>query len=202
MTPTDLLDRQKEELFVKLKEVGKRLSYKQYEEKAIRAALDQKLKETGIDGKKLRRRLRYLEFRIQTDATTLQKERRYMREINQIEKQLDKVKETEKMDRKLNLVRGDISRAEEEIRNIKKQIDQIKAEIRAFREEGRKAHIEAKQREWQEKKRAELMKKKAQRKKEMDAYSPEDELDGGVELGSIAIIKKKTQSAEAEENSS
>lgn len=189
------LERRKEELFAKLKGVSSRLRYKQYEAKVLKAALEEKMRETGLNVRELRRRKERLEFKIATEALTLAKEREMMKEMRLLEKELEKASELERMERKLRLVEGDIRSAEAEIAQIKKDIDATKAEIKAMRESEREKVREQRAKEWEEKKRAQLMERKAKReeelKKELEPYMGGLD-EGGVELGAIAIIKKKS----------
>ena len=191
------LEKKKEELFAKLKGVSSRLRHKQYEAKVLKAALEEKMRETGLNVRELRRRKERLEFKIATEALTLAKEREMMKEMRMLEKELEKAGELERMERKLRLVEGDIRSAEAEIAQIKKDIDAAKAEIKAIREGEREKVKEQRAKEWEEKKRAQLMERRAKReeelKKELEPYLGGVD-EEGVELGAIAVIKKKSSS--------
>ena len=194
--PIEQLEKRKEDLFGRLKGVSSRLRYKKYEEENVRAALDQKFRETGVNARELRRRKDKLDFLIATEATTLTKEREMMKEMKILDKDLEKASEVERMERKLRLVEGDIRSAETEVAQIKKEIDDAKAEIRAVSEGARDKLREEHEKEWQEKKRAQLMARKAARdeemKKETGPYMGGID-EQGVDLGSIAVIKKKSE---------
>ena len=189
------VEKRKEELFARLKGVSNRLRYKIYEAKAVRAALEQKARETGVNARELRRRKERLEFTIATEATSIQKEREMMKEMKIIDKELDKAVEVEKLERKLRFVEGDVRSAEIEIDQIKKEIDGAKGEIKGLREQVKEKRSEERDKEWQEKKREQLMTRKEERDKEMKKEIEPfmGGLDDGVELGSIAVIKKKGQ---------
>ncbi len=194
-SPIEAIEKRKEDLFARLKGTSGRLRYKIYEAKAVRAALEDKMRETGYNARDLRRQKERLEFRIATEATSLAKERVMMKEMNEIDKELEKASEVEKLDRKLRLVEGDIRAADAEIEQIKKGIDDSKAEIKAFYEADKEKRSEERDKEWEERKRAQLMARKEQRDKEMKKEL-EPFMGGigeGVELGSIAVIKKKGQ---------
>lgn len=194
-SPIEAVEKRKEDLFARLKGTSGRLRYKIYEAKAVRAALDEKARECGVNARELRRAKERLEFRIATEATSLQKEREMMKEMKEIDKELAKATEVEKLERKLRFVEGDIRAAEAEIEQIKKGIDESKAEIKAMREADKDKRVEERNKEWEERKRAQLMARKEQREKEMKKEL-EPFMGGigeGVELGSIAVIKKKGQ---------
>jgi len=194
--PIEQLEKRKEDLFGRLKGVSSRLRYKKYEEENVRAALNQKFRETGINARELRRRKDKLDFLIATEATTLTKEREMMKEMKLLDKDLEKASEVERMERKLRLVEGDIRSAETEVAQIKKEIENAKAEIKAVTEGERDKLKEEREKEWQEKKRAQLMVRKAARdeemKKEAGPYMGRID-EEGVDLGSIAVIKKKSE---------
>jgi len=194
--PIEAIENRKEELFAKLKGVSGRLKYKIYEARVVRGALEDKMKETGINARELRRRKERLEFRIATEATSLAKEREMMKDMKVIDKELAKATEVEKLERKLRFVEGDIRAAETEIEQIKRGIDEAKAEIKAMRDGAKEKRTEEREKVWEEKKRQQLMQKKEEREKEMKKEL-EPFMGGidaqGVELGSIAVIKKKGQ---------
>jgi chromosome segregation ATPase len=196
MPPAELspLEKKKEELYAALKGVSARLRHKRHEEATLRDELSAKMAETGLNARELRKRKARLEFRISTEATSLAKERAMMKEMKLLDKELAQASELERMERKLWLVEGDIRAAESEIIRMKGEIDSIKKEIRESRESERDKIREEREKEWQERKRSQLMTRKAERekemKKELEPYMGGVD-EGGVELGSIAIIKKK-----------
>ena len=98
-SPIEAIEKRKEDLFARLKGTSGRLRYKIYEAKAVRAALEDKMRETGYNARDLRRQKERLEFRIATEATSLAKERVMMKEMNEIDKELEKASEVEKLDR-------------------------------------------------------------------------------------------------------
>lgn len=192
----DLVAKRKEELFARLKGVASRLRHKLNDEGILREELGSKMGESGLNARELRKMRSRLEFRIATEATTLAKERQMMKEMKLIEADLVKASELERMERKLHLVQGDIRAAESEILQIRKDIDSAKEEIRKSREAEREKVREEREKEWQERKRAQLMARKAQREEDMkkEAAPYMGSVDaGGVDLGSIAVIKKKPQ---------
>lgn len=193
--PIGAVENRKEELFARLTGVSGRLRHKLYEAKVVRAALEDKMKETGVNARELRRRKERLEFRIATEATSLAKEREMMKEMNLIDKELAKATEVEKLEKKLRFVEGDVTAAKVEIEQIKKDIDGAKSEIRVLREGEKEKRKEERDKEWEERKRQQLMQRKEEREKEMKKEL-EPFMGGigeGVELGSIAVIKKKGQ---------
>ncbi|MDD5317396.1 MAG: hypothetical protein PHF51_01530 [Candidatus ainarchaeum sp.] len=192
----DGVEKRKEELFGKLKGAASRLRHKIHEESFLRKVLEEKRKECGLNARELRKRRSRLEFRIATEATSLAKEREMMKAMKLLEAELVKASEFEKLERKLHLVLGDIRAAESEITQTRKDIEAAKEEIRKGRESVREKAREEREKEWQERKRAQLMARKAQRdeetRKEVAPYMGSVD-DSGVDLGSIAVIKKKGQ---------
>lgn len=191
---TEQVEKRKEELFERLNRIIALLKLKRAEENDLRAEFERKAAEAGFNVRELRREHKRLEFRIATEATTLDKERAMMKEMRALEKQLAKASEVEKVDRALRLVLGDIRAAETEIDQVKRDIDAAKSEIRAVREDARDQVRAEREKEWQEKKRVQLMAQKVAREKEAKSEIAPflggiDET--GVDLGSIAVIKKK-----------
>lgn len=190
--PYEALDQRKEALFVRLKEAMTKHKAKIMEVRILRAQVEDKFRETGINARELRRRKERLEFRIATEATNLQKERDMMKEMRVIDKQLEKAGEVEKLEAQLRAVEGEIRSAESEIVQTKRGIDEAKAEIRNLREKQREDRSDEREKQWQERKRQQLMEREKEMRKEAEPYMGGVD-DAGVELGSIAIIKKKGQ---------
>ena len=155
--PYEVLDQRKEELFARLKEAMARHKAKIGEVRILRAQVEDKFRETGINARELRRRKERLEFRIATEATNLQKERDMMKEMRVIDKQLEKAGEVEKLESQLRAVEGEIRAAESEIVQTKRGIDEAKAERRNLREKQREERSEEREKQWQERKRQQLM---------------------------------------------
>ena len=189
--PFEVLDKRKEDLFARLKESTTRHKAKIQELRIIRAQVEDKVKETGVNARELRRRKERLEFRIATEATNLQKERDMMKEMRVIDKQLEKAGEVEKIEARLRAVEGELRAAESEIVQTKRGIDEVKGEMRNLRDSQREKRSEEREKQWQERKRHQLMEREKEMRKEAEQYM--GGLDEGVDLGSIAIIKKKGQ---------
>ncbi len=185
-------EKRKEDFFARLKEVAGKQKQKIYDARTLRAQVEDKMRETGINARELRRRKERLEFRIATEATTLQKERDMMKEMRVIDKYLEKAGAVEALERKLRLVEDEIRAFEAEIGQIKRGIDEAKNEIKTLREKERDERSEEREKQWQERKRHQLMEREKEMRKEIEPYMGGVD-EQGVELGSIAVIKKKGQ---------
>jgi uncharacterized coiled-coil DUF342 family protein len=111
-------------LIANIKRSRHRLAYKTAEKAALA-----KLAETSRDNTKeigyLRRRKESLEFRIATEAFTLEAERDLIRKKNEIEEQLNNAIKSYRLKRKVEYVNGDIQALTTEIAGIEKQIDEV-----------------------------------------------------------------------------
>lgn len=187
----DQLARRKEELYAKLKGAAGRLRYKQYELKEVRKALEQMRRECPVPARALRKQRNKLEFRISTESYTLARERELMKHISRVERELSKAEEVERLERKVRLIEGDIRNTEQEIGLIKKQIEETKEAMKAARAEADRRRKEQKKREWEARKREELMDEERKHMEELRPFL--GKIEEGVELGHIAVIKKKNQ---------
>ena len=127
MDALEELKKKKKELIEKAKALSERIKYKRYELKA----LEQVVSQSNDNGRarKLARILGKLEFELQTKALSLTAERRYMKRIFEVKKELEVERAKERRRRKLELVRSDIEKLEKEKEEIENQIKDIKSKI-------------------------------------------------------------------------
>lgn len=121
-------------LIMRIKECRRRLSYK--EEEYI--ALERMSKANADSGKDeenmkrfgyLKRMKNRLEFRISTDASSLDKEKEIIRKIGEINKELDELGASVRIKRKIGLVKGDIEDYRKEILELEPKITVIDKEL-------------------------------------------------------------------------
>ncbi len=119
---------------MRIKECRRRLSYK--EEEYI--ALERMSKANADSGKDeenmkrfgyLKRMKNRLEFRISTDASSLDKEKEIIRKIGEINRELDELGASVKIKRKIGLVKGDIEDYRKEILELEPKITAIDKEL-------------------------------------------------------------------------
>jgi uncharacterized coiled-coil DUF342 family protein len=77
----------------------------------------------------LRRLKNRLEFRISTEAGSLQKEKEMIREISEINQELAALGVAVRMDRKLGLVKGDIAECKTRLAELEPKIVEIDAKL-------------------------------------------------------------------------
>ena len=190
LSPLGAAETKKEDLFNRLKDASIRHRDARNKAYTLRGALEQKIQETGINARELRRAKERLEFRIATEATSLAKEREMMKEMRIIEKQLQQASEVEKLENEMRAAERDARGIDAEIMQIKRDIDEAKTEVKALRDDEKEKRALERDTQWQERKRGQLMEHETAIKKELEPFmgglDPE-----GVDLGSIAVIKKK-----------
>jgi uncharacterized coiled-coil DUF342 family protein len=160
------LEKKKSELIDRIKQLNRRIRYKEYEEKALRPFLEQ-TKDVQIAP--YRKQKRALEFKIATAAYTPKMEKELIKQLKKIDEQLDKYKEVERARRKIRYVEQDIT-------DGKTEITQIETELKVIRDELRKLYDEMKTYRISARKQAQ-----AQAKAEEDL----------VALGDLAMIEKE-----------
>lgn len=121
------LEKAKNELIERIKELNKRLRYKKYEQKALEPFLEEtKNVRTGP----LRKHKRDLEFRISTQAYTPQIERELLKEMKKVDSELEKMREIEWARKKKRLVEQDVEEANKEILSIEEKLKTIREELK------------------------------------------------------------------------
>ena len=176
------LESKKRELIGRVNGVQAKLRHKKRDAEAVKKALSNaNVPHFG----KVKRQLQILEFKIATEALSLDSERRMMKQIKVVQAQFDEALDVEKKKRKLTLVLGDIeeltneeARVEEEIQSVKKELDAVWNDMRAKRAEAAKTE------------RKVVRKKDVGKLMEKLGISSKP-LDDTVSLGDIAVIKKK-----------
>ena len=111
----DELEKKKSELIERIKQLNRRIRYKNYEQKALQPFLEQT---KDVQVAPLRKQKRALEFKISTAAYTPKMEREILKHLKKVDEQLEKVKEVERARRKIKYVEQDISEGEAEIGKI------------------------------------------------------------------------------------
>lgn len=171
----EILEAKKAELIGRIQKAYRKIRYKKYEQQT----LEPFLKETeAVQIAPLRKRKRALEFKISTAAYTPKMEREILKQMREIDAELDKVKEVEKARRKAKYVVQDIADAENEIKKIEE-------ELKVIREELKKHYGSMKNQQ----RRREGSENRERRQGEKPA--PRNEEDDYVSLGDIALIEKE-----------
>ena len=132
-TKTDMIDR--------IRYLIRRIKYKKFEQKALEPYLEQ-TKEVQI--MPLRKRKNMIEFTIATAAYTPRLERDMIKEIRNLEKQLESVKEVERARRKKRYVDEDIARGEEEIAEIENKLVNVRENLRRAYDDAKSVRMAAK----------------------------------------------------------
>ncbi len=148
-------------------------AYKLAEQEALKKAIESNKNTTKNIGY-LRRRKERLEFRISTEAFTLESERELIRKKGEIDKELDEAIKSYRTKRKAEFVAGDIEEATKKIeelnaslRDLEKRLDVLYSDLR----------------------RLNGMARKRSQKKPLQEVRPAE-----VSLADIAVIKEKKQS--------
>ena len=193
------LESKREALLTKLKNIDSQAKYKSYEARALRTVLKGKRRP---DARGLRRRLEMLEFKVQTEASTLQMERQLMKEIKKTEKEIVEATAEDRQFRKLAYLESDLLECEKEMDHIEKELQETNAEIseleKASRDETARQMFEERERkksEYREKKRKE---KKEEQKKETEPYMTK--IEPLVSLEDICVIRKKSEKSDQDQD--
>ncbi|MCL5428060.1 MAG: hypothetical protein M1321_02660 [Candidatus Marsarchaeota archaeon] len=163
----------------------RRLAYKQAEKEATARLVAEGKKTTKNIGY-LRRRKENLEFRISTEAYTLDAERELIRKKSKIDEELNEAIQSYRMRRKAEFVEGDIAEltkgleeSSKSLEGIEKSLDSLYGELRKLNGERMRRSVEHRDRE----------------RKKQEAPKPVE-----VSLADIAIIKdRKNGNKEAKE---
>ncbi|MBN2478553.1 hypothetical protein JXB01_04660 [Candidatus Micrarchaeota archaeon] len=121
------LEDRKKRLIEQIKKLNDRKRYKEYEQRAL-VPFVEKTKEVRVAP--LRKKMKYLEFKIATQAFTPQKERLMLKELNKLEQEYSEVREIERARRKVKLVEKDIEDANTGIDSIEKELKDIREELK------------------------------------------------------------------------
>jgi uncharacterized coiled-coil DUF342 family protein len=133
----DTMRKERSKIIAKIKEIRRRFGYKE-EEKAALEKLVAMNKEKDKDGEAakrynyLRRLKNRLEFKISTEAGSLQKEKEMIREISDINQELATIGASVRMDRKLGLVKGDIEECKKNLTELEPKIVEIDGKLDAM----------------------------------------------------------------------
>jgi uncharacterized coiled-coil DUF342 family protein len=130
----DTIRKERAKIIAKIKEARRRLGYKEEEFAALDKLVTmnkEKDKDNAAEKRYnyLRRLKNRLEFRISTEAGSLQKEKEMIREISSINQELASLSATVRMDRKLGLVKGDIVEAKAKLAELEPKIVEIDTKL-------------------------------------------------------------------------
>lgn len=162
----DELEKRKGELIDRIKQLNRRIRYKEYEEKALRPFLEQT---KHVQIAPFRRQRRALEFKIATAAYTPKMERELIKKLKKVDEELEKHKEVERARRKIRYVEKDITEGKEEIGKIEEELTTIRGELRKLYDDMKAYRISA-------------------RKQAAAEAKAEEDL---VALGDLAMIEKE-----------
>lgn len=165
---------ERQELRLALAELHKRIENKSCESKALEISYNEARKHAG-DYFALKKKLKYLEFSLATEALTLRHERGIMKEIKKTEGELEKTRAVEELRRDFVRAQRKAAELEEERKRIEKQIEELRGAVKKRREEERKRAEE------------ERMSRFVQ-----SAIAGAESNQGMVSLGSLCVIKKKS----------
>ena len=136
----DELEKRKGELIDRIKQLNRRIRYKEYEEKALRPFLEQT---KHVQIAPFRRQRRAIEFKITTAAYTPRMEKELIKKLNKVDEELAKHKEVERARRKIKYVEQDITEGKTEISTIEVELTSIRGELRGLYDEMKTYRISA-----------------------------------------------------------
>ncbi|VVC04789.1 Uncharacterised protein [Candidatus Burarchaeum australiense] len=176
------LENKKNELIERAKQLDRIIYGKSCEKKALESVLGGKMQ--GTSAGRLREDVEALEFKIATEAYTLDKERALLKDIKKKKEQLAEAVDTSRKYSRLRYLGEGIVILQKQREDLEKEIQTAKAEIIKTRRKEEGQHFK------QEKTRK-VVEKHEQYKKEMEQYrgaKPES-----LELGDIAVIRRKKE---------
>jgi len=191
------LESKREALLIKLKKIDSQAKYKSYEARALHTVLKGKRRP---DTRMLKRRLDILEFKIQTEASTLNKERQFMKEIKKTQKELEEAIGEDRQFKKLAYLESDLREYEKEMDSLEQELQTTNTEIsdmeKSFRDKAKRHVLEErtkKRNEAKEKKRGSIQEES---KKENEPYMAK--MEPTVTLEDICVIKKRDKTTQEE----
>ncbi len=194
----DSIRKERITIIIRIKESRRRLGYKEAEAAAITRLLDiERAKPESAEKRKkigyLKRMKNKLEFRISTEASSLNEEKDLVRKIEEVNKELNEAYKTIRLERKNDLVKSDIEQfkkvlteGEAKIQEQDKKLDELYDKLRKLLGIERNKHEKPQQHH-------------GERKKQHHEHVPQamDEIN----LEDIAVIKKKPKKAAEEDES-
>lgn len=192
-----VLESKRNALFSRLKKLESQANYKACEAKALQTILKGKIRPNV---RALRRKLNILEFKIETESTSLQIERQLMKEIKKTEKEIEDTMTEERQFRKLAYLESDVKELEAEMKKVEQELQETINELSEFERQAREEHRQKikeerikKSIEFHEKKRKETQEKI---KQENEPYM--SKLEPTVSLEDICVIRKKEEKKDDE----
>jgi len=131
-TKIEELEKKKSELIERIKQLNRRIRYKKYEQKALEPFLEQT---KDVKVAPYHKQKRALEFRISTAAYTPKMEKDLIKQLREVDKKLDEVREVERARRKIKYVEQDISEGEAEIVKIEVDLKVIRDDLKKLYDE-------------------------------------------------------------------
>ncbi|MFA6035878.1 MAG: hypothetical protein WC759_02875 [Candidatus Micrarchaeia archaeon] len=186
---TNELESKKQGLVEEAKRLDRLIYGRNTERKTLEAALNMK-KEVPPPGR-LKKEADELEFKIATEAFTRKAEQELLKQIKSVKSRMDEAIQVARMKYRLQRIEMDMGPILKQREEVEAKIGEMKkAEVhgrRAAEHEHFHGERQKKAAEWQKK----AEERRAQEKKDMEQFI--GGVDEGVELGSIAIIKKKKE---------
>jgi len=174
----DKLKKERSEMIFRIKDLRRRISYKEAELAATVKLLEMKKSSGKYDTKKigfLKHQKRRLEFKISTEASSLTAEKDLVRKINQIDEELNEAFTLIRLERKVELMKKDVEAYRNDLNKYNTEIAEKDAKIDALYNELRKVLRLGR---WQNKRKPE---RPVHREKPVQEINLED----------IAVIKRK-----------
>jgi len=126
LTKEEYLERRKT-LLDELKKLKEKIVNDRYDLKATEEAMELAKKEVGdLNIQEIRRKMRRLEFKIQTEAISLKHERALMKEIEKIKNDFRRTERVARLDRRMKRLKEEINKANDRIEKIKLELDELK----------------------------------------------------------------------------
>ncbi|MEM3841636.1 MAG: hypothetical protein QXN59_03010 [Candidatus Micrarchaeaceae archaeon] len=130
----DAMKKERGELIYKIKDLRRRIMYKQAEGAAIEKFLEKERK--SGEGEKKKRKIGYLrrvkselEFKVATEAGSLAAEKALVRKIAEVNAELNEALKSVKMERKSGLIKEDIKEYTEKLQELNKKVLDMDREI-------------------------------------------------------------------------
>ncbi len=128
----DALKKERIEAIIKVKIARKRLAYKEHEREDVKRTMEQNKTDTTEQRRqigKMKRIKNSLEFRVSTEARSLNEEKKFIKEIADVNSKLRELYKSVRFEKKIEFVEGDIKRYTEEIDGATKKITEIDSKL-------------------------------------------------------------------------
>jgi len=186
---TSVLESKKRELVEEAKRLDRLIYGRNTEKKTLEAALNMK-KEVPPPGR-IRKEAEELEFKIATEAFTRKAEQELLKKLKSVKSRMDEAVQVSRMRYRLQRVgqeMGPIMKMREE---VEAKIAEAKKAMVHERRDEEHGHFRAERQKKTEERQKQFVERREQEKKEIEKYL--GGVDEGVELGQIAVIRKKKE---------